>query len=104
MHTPYVLTVHNIRTMSPLQASAPMSATFCRIAHRYSKLIEPLHAYELVLIFSSCLSTRLLASINRSTQFCMHGSSYLSSLPPEIFDVMHLRKHMSVRECIDDWI
>jgi hypothetical protein len=30
----------------------------------------------------------------------MHGSSYLSSLPDEILEVMHLRKHMSVREWI----
>lgn len=37
-----------------------------------------------------------LASIQRSTQFCMHGSSYLSSLPDEILLVMHLRKQTLV--------
>lgn len=36
--------------------------------------------------------------MKRSTQFCMHGSSLLSSLPEEILPVMHLRKHVSVSE------
>lgn len=41
--------------------------------------------------------TVLLASIYRSTQFIMHGSSERSSLPEEIFEVTHLRKQVSVR-------
>lgn len=43
-----------------------------------------------VLICSRCRRTSIFASIYRSTQFCMHGSSLRSSLPEEIFDVMHL--------------
>jgi hypothetical protein len=51
-----------------------------------------------VLIDSNCFKMRLFASMKRSTQFAMQGSSYLSSLGEEIFEVMHLRKHMSVKE------
>jgi hypothetical protein len=60
--------------------------------------------------------TVMLASMYRSTQFCMHGSSLRSSFPADIFEVTHLffvlalfiangndietdfLKHMSVRE------
>ena len=53
--------------------------------------------YGLVfLIISNCFSTRVFASIKRSTQFCMHGSSYLSNFPCLMVEVMHLRKQMSV--------
>jgi hypothetical protein len=53
------------------------------------------------LSLSSSLSTTMFASKNRSTHCLMQGSSYLSSLPfltlpPD----MHLRKQVSVRECI----
>ena len=41
----------------------------------------------------------MFASMYRSTQFCMQGSSERSSLPAEIFEVTHLRKHMSVKLC-----
>jgi hypothetical protein len=44
--------------------------------------------------------TTRFASMKRSTQFCIQGSSLLSSLPEEILPVMHLRKQVSVREWI----
>jgi len=50
-----------------------------------------------LLIISNCFNTNPFASIKRSTQFCMHGSSYLSNFPEVIFEVMHLRKQRSVR-------
>lgn len=40
----------------------------------------------------------MFASMNLSTQFCIQGSSVLSSWPEDILPVMHLRKQMSVRE------
>lgn len=42
----------------------------------------------------------MLASMKRSTQFCMQGSSYLSSFPELILLVMHFLKQVSVREWI----
>lgn len=64
---------------------------------------EPSLFYMEVLICSRCLSTVMLASMKRSTQFCMHGSSYLSSLPELILLVMHFLKHVSVRAWIAVW-
>ena len=49
------------------------------------------------LIASKCLRTAILASINRSTQFCAQASSVLSSLPLEMRDVMHFFQQISVR-------
>lgn len=51
--------------------------------------------------FSSSLRTTIFASKNLSTHCLMHGSSYLSSLPfLTLPPGMHLRKQVSVRECI----
>jgi hypothetical protein len=58
------------------------------------------HIYICVLICSKFLMTTKFASMKRSTQFCIQGSSLLSSLPDEILPVMHLRKQVSVREWI----
>jgi hypothetical protein len=46
------------------------------------------------LMASRRLITVMLASIYRSTQFFMHGSSLRSSWPEEMLEVMHLRKHL----------
>lgn len=48
-------------------------------------------------ICSKWRMTVMFASMKRSTQFCMHGSSVLSSLPAVILLVTHLRKQTSVR-------
>lgn len=62
---------------------------------------EPARPYmPVVRICSKCFNTVMFASMNLSTQFCMHGSSDRSSLPEDILPVMHLRKQMSVREWI----
>jgi hypothetical protein len=53
------------------------------------------------LSLSNSLSTTIFASKNRSTHCFIHGSSYLSSLPFLTLPAgMHLRKQVSVRECI----
>lgn len=54
----------------------------------------------MVRICSKCLITVMLASINRSTQLRMHGSSLRSRAPDEIFEVMHFLKQVSVRPWI----
>jgi hypothetical protein len=61
---------------------------------------SPPEHFQAFLIASNCFNMRLFASMNLSTQFCMQGSSYLSSLPDDGLEVIHLRKHMSVREWI----
>lgn len=67
---------------------------------RPSLHLPPLHRHYRFRILSKCLNTVTFASRNRSTQFRIHGSSYLSSAPCDTF-VMHLRKHTSVRLCIE---
>lgn len=51
----------------------------------------------MVRICSKCLMTVMLASIKRSTQLRMQGSSVRSRAPEDILDVMHFLKQVSVR-------
>jgi hypothetical protein len=97
----YNLSKDKLRCMQPKPGlfQHVSSQPFLDILHQYRRSPDFPSPYA-VLIDSSCFKMRLFASMNRSTQFCMHGSSYLSSLPPEILEVIHLRKHMSVREWI----
>lgn len=46
-----------------------------------------------------CFSKASLVSKNRSTQFCIHGSSFLSKLLDEIPPVTHFFQHVSVSSC-----
>lgn len=62
-----------------------------------SATIQLMRHLYIVLICSRCRITTLFASMKRSTQLRMHGSSLRSSAPEEIREVTHLRKHVSVR-------
>ena len=58
-------------------------------------------AFLYPLNLSNSRSTTMFASKNRSTHCLIHGSSYLSNLPFLTVPVgMHLRKHVSVKECM----
>lgn len=46
-----------------------------------------------------CFSTASFASKNLSTQFCMHGSSFLSKPLDEMAPVTHFFQQMSVSSC-----
>jgi len=45
---------------------------------------------------SRCFNTAKFESMNLSTQFCMHVSSLLASLPDDMDPEMHFLKHVSV--------
>ena len=46
-----------------------------------------------------CFSKASLVSKNLSTQFCIHGSSFLSKLLDEMPPVTHFFQHVSVSSC-----
>ena len=67
----------------------------------YTSLSPSVFSPHYCLNLSNSLNTTMFASKNRSTHCLMHGSSYLSNLPALTVPVgMHLRKQVSVRECI----
>lgn len=51
------------------------------------------------LIALRCFNTASLASKNLSTQFCIHGSSFLSKPLDEMLPVIHFFQHKSVSSC-----
>lgn len=69
------------------------------VLYRISTPFRCSHDHD-CLIFSKCFSVKRFASINRCTQFCMQGSSYLSSCGDLIVEVTHFLKHMAVRLCM----
>lgn len=81
-----------------LPSSSLSHLSSARDLNLYFNLSSKSIFYMCVLICSKFLMTTRFASMKRSTQFCMQGSSLLSSFPDEILPVMHLRKQVSVRE------
>lgn len=93
IHAPQPLATY--RTVDP---SISQTTNVFLVVQTLPNAFIPLKSYYVdLLIASNCFSTKLFASMNRSTQFCMQGSSYLSSLPDEILEAIHFLKHISVR-------
>ena len=83
-HAPLV----EIHRVSAANLCSPPPTPFCPIHHPH---IPPCPRMAL-----KCFSTASFASKNLSTQFCMHGSSFLSRLLDEMPPVTHFFQHMSV--------
>jgi len=68
-----------------------------RVARLEEVFEKAVHTYWRDRKVSKCFNTARLESMNRSTQFVMHESSLLDSLPAVIELVMHFLKQVSVR-------
>jgi hypothetical protein len=85
--------------LTVLRSDSYFQVGFRHHAFKRHHLSDMRSAYCLNL--SSSLRTTMFASKNRSTHCLIQGSSYLSSLPfLTLPPGMHLRKQVSVRECI----
>ena len=87
----------------PAQIICPQSRSR-RYTHRFRQpphksTLFSTHIPPCPLITLRCFSTASLASRNRSTQFCTHGSSRRSRLLDEMFPVTHFFQQMSVSSC-----
>lgn len=88
---PPTLVFHPSPAPFPREGIPPLSPGLLSIKHNLS--INSFLYYPNVRICSKCLMTVMLASIKRSTQLRMQGSSLRSRAPDVIFDVMHFLKH-----------
>lgn len=90
-----------LRVCPESQALSQYASYICITISRCNVSCLPFpHMAPFVRRDSNCFTMREFASINRSTQFAMHGSSYLSSLLSLILVPTHFLKHMSVRAWI----
>jgi len=95
----YIACFNRIQASShtmPLIISILAEASWCLVS-----LVFLPPPYCWFLIASRCLMTVKFASRKRSTQFCVHVSSFLSSFPLRIVPVTHFLQQMSVREWTD---